>query len=107
MLELYNNIKKYRQINNLTQESLAKKVGYADKGMISRIENGKVDLPQSQIIKFADALNVSPGTLMGIDGSSSIDTAMERAISFYERYENASPEIRSAIETLLKASKGE
>lgn len=103
MLELYNNIKKYRQINNLTQESLAKKVGYADKGMISRIENGKVDLPQSQIIKFADALNVSPGVLMGLDDSAADEGVikMERALDFYERYENASPEIREAIKALL------
>jgi transcriptional regulator with XRE-family HTH domain len=67
MLELYKNIKKYRLEKQMSQSRLAELVGYSDKGMISRIENGKVDLPQSQIKKFADALNVSPAKLMGWD----------------------------------------
>ena len=65
MLDLYKNIKKYRIENNLSQSELAAKVGYADKTMISRIENGNVDLPQSKIVEFANALGVTPGTLMG------------------------------------------
>jgi transcriptional regulator with XRE-family HTH domain len=108
MLDLYRNIKELRIANNMNQDELAKKVGYADKGMISRIENGKVDLSQSQIIKIAEALRVTPGQLMGYDANnrpaakpiSSID--MDRALDFYDRYEHASPEIRLAIEALLK-----
>lgn len=72
MLDLYKNIKKYRLERQLTQSQLADLVGYSDKGMISRIENGKVDLPQSQIAKFASALGVSPSDLMGWDGKSQI-----------------------------------
>jgi DNA-binding XRE family transcriptional regulator len=52
MIELYKNIKNRRIELGMTQTELAQKVGYADKGMISRVENGKVDLSQSQIIKF-------------------------------------------------------
>lgn len=65
MLQLYKNIKQRRLELGLSQTELAKLVGYADKGMISRIENGKVDLPQSQIEKFAIALQTSPSYLMG------------------------------------------
>ncbi len=65
MIDLYTNIKKERIAQGMSQEELAHKVGYADKGMISRIENGKVDLPQSKIKEFADVLGVTPGYLMG------------------------------------------
>lgn len=68
MLELYQNIKKYRIAREWSQADLAQRVGYADKSMISRIENGKVDLQLGQIKKFAEVLGVTPGELLGKDG---------------------------------------
>lgn len=65
MLDLYKNIKYQRQKLGLTQTDLAKKLGYADKSMIAKIENGKIDLPQSKIVAFAKALDVTPHFLMG------------------------------------------
>ena len=71
MLELYKNIKKRRQELGMTQSDLAEKLGYSDKSMIAKIENGKVDLAQSKIVAFANALKVSPSDLMGWnDGDS-------------------------------------
>lgn len=49
----------------MTQSELAKKMGYSEKSMISKIESGKVDLPQSKIVDFAKALNTTPSALMG------------------------------------------
>lgn len=68
MLELYKNIKNLRKANGWSQTELAQRVGYADKSMISRIENGKVDLQLGQIKKFAEVLGVAPGELLGQDG---------------------------------------
>jgi transcriptional regulator with XRE-family HTH domain len=68
MLELYQNIKKLRLERGWSQTELAKRIGYADKSMISRIENGAVDLPRSQIMKFAEVFGVSAGDLFGNDG---------------------------------------
>lgn len=65
MLELYRNIKKYRKELKMSQEELAKKTGYTDRSSIAKIEKGMVDLPQSKILLFAEALNVTPGELMG------------------------------------------
>lgn len=65
MLDLYKNIKARRIELQLTQAALANKLGYADKSMIAKIENGKVDLPQSKIIAFAKALGTTPAALMG------------------------------------------
>lgn len=67
MLELYKNIKRRRQQLKMTQTDLALKMGYADKSMIAKIEKGNVDLPQSKIMAFANALETTPGELMGWD----------------------------------------
>lgn len=71
MLQLYKNIKTRRKELNMTQIDLAEKLGYADKSMISKIENGLVDLPQSKILAFAEILKITPGELMGLDGTAS------------------------------------
>lgn len=68
MLELYENIRKYRKDKNMTQGELAKKTGYTDRSSIAKIERGDVDLPQSKILLFASALDVAPGELMGDSG---------------------------------------
>lgn len=68
MLQLYKNIKTKRTQLGITQAELAQKLGYADKSMISKIESGKVDLPLSKIIEFANILHVDASELMGNDG---------------------------------------
>ena len=40
-------------------------MGYKDKSSISKIENGKADIPQSKIAAFADALETTTAYLMG------------------------------------------
>lgn len=65
MIQLYKNIKQRRSELKMTQTELAHKLGYADKSMIAKIEKGDIDLPQSKILAFANALNIEPGTLMG------------------------------------------
>ena len=80
MLELYRNIKKYRMANRMSQQELARLTGYTDRSSIAKIERGLVDLPQSKIVLFANALHVEPGDLMGEvvgDYMSSDDVLME------------------------------
>lgn len=72
MLQLYKNIKQRRLELGMTQSDLAKKLCYADKSMIAKIEKGLVDLTQSKIIAFAEALDISPGDLMGWDDKDNI-----------------------------------
>lgn len=64
-MKLYENIKRRREELRMTQGDLAGKTGYADKTMISKIEKGVIDLPQSKIQLFADALRTTPRELMG------------------------------------------
>lgn len=68
MLELYKNIKRYRQELRMSQDELAKRAGYTDRSSIAKIEKGLVDLPQSKIRQFAEIFGVAPGDLMGNDG---------------------------------------
>ena len=64
-MKLYENIKKKRKALGLTQEELAKRLGYADKSMISKVEAGKIDLSISMIENFAKELNTTAPELMG------------------------------------------
>lgn len=65
MLELYKNIRKRREELGLSQLELAELTGYTSKTSISKIESGSIDLPQSKIKAFADALRTTPSKLMG------------------------------------------
>lgn len=61
---LYERIKDRRKELRMSQETLANKMGYSDKSMISKIERGKVDLSESKINQFAEALQTSPKPLV-------------------------------------------
>lgn len=49
----------------LTQEELAKMMGYKSKSTINKIELGINDIPQSKILQFANVLGTTPAYLMG------------------------------------------
>ena len=85
MLELYENIRKFRIEKELSQEELAKRVGYTGKSMVARIEAGQVDLAYSKILAFANALGVKPAVLMGWvkERPTIIDSKTEKLIENY------------------------
>lgn len=58
-------IKKLRENMNMSQDELARRVGYKSRSSINKIEMNKQDLTQSQISKIASVLNVSVETLLG------------------------------------------
>lgn len=64
MYILYQNIKQRRIQLGMSQSELARRVGYSDKGMISKIESGRIDLPYSKIIDFARVLGTTPVELI-------------------------------------------
>lgn len=114
MLELYTNIKMKRLNNNWSQSELAKRVGYSDKSMISKIESGKVDLSQSQIQAFADVFGCTPSELMGWVDMDEISERVEdfkntmekvhkyEAMKLYYKYLSATPKTRKMIDMLLE-----
>lgn len=60
MLPIYKRIRELRIDLGLTQNDLAKLVGYTTRTSIARVEAGDVDLSQSKIVHFADALHTTP-----------------------------------------------
>ena len=80
MATLYDRIKSRRTELGLTVEELAHKMGYKDKSSISKIENGKADIPQSKIAAFADALETTPAYLMGWEEQPSPAASREPTI---------------------------
>ena len=59
------NILRMRKEMGMTQEELAKRMGYKSKSTINKIEMGINDIPQSKIVKFAEVLRTTPAQLMG------------------------------------------
>ena len=112
MLELYKNIRACRKAAKLTQEELAHKTGYTDRSSIARIEKGEIDLPQSKILQFAEALGVTPGRLMGWDekpaeelegmGALAAQVIMDRdAMEMAQDYMTLSQADRAAVRALV------
>ena len=62
-------IKYRREALGLTQDELAKKIGYKSRSSINKIEADGRGLPQSKITAFADALGTTPSWLMGWEES--------------------------------------
>ena len=67
MAKIGSRILELRKQAGLTQQELANKIGYKSKSAINKIELGLRDISQSKIVLFANALNVSPAYLMGIE----------------------------------------
>ena len=65
MSTIGNNIARIRKEMGLTQEELAKMMGYKSKSTINKIELGINDIPQSKIVQFASVLGTTPAELMG------------------------------------------
>lgn len=97
-------IKQRREALGLTQEELAKKVGYASRSSINKIELSR-DLPLSKVSKMATALETSPSFLMGWTDNpdpnypNTIDGQMEEAGS---RMDFVNKTMRSQVENSIK-----
>ena len=93
-------IKQRRQELGLSQEDLAKRLGNKSRASVCTVEKDKEDLTTDRIRKYAEALETTPSYLMGWEEPSD-DSEIKR---LYEMYQKASPEVRSAVETLLRSA---
>ena len=64
-MELYKRIKQRREELGISQDELAKMLGYKSRSTIAKIEKGENDITQSKIAAFAKALQTTPSYLMG------------------------------------------
>lgn len=117
-----NNIKRARELKGLTQDELAKRMGYKSRSTIARIENGDNDVSQSKLKKFADILDVSIDFLLD-DGSKKLQLPHSQgvripilgrvvagipleAITDIEGYEEITPKMASLGEYFALRIKG-
>lgn len=114
MLKLYENIRKFRKDSGLSQEELARRTGYTDRSSIAKIEKGLVDLSESKIKQFAEALGVTPGRLMGWDekpaeelqgmGALAAEVLMDPATrKMVEEYMSLSAGDQAAVQAMVAA----
>ena len=70
MAEIGKRIRFKREELGITQEDLAKILGYKNKSTIAKIENGTNDITQSKVLAFANALHTTVAFFMGWDSDS-------------------------------------
>ena len=66
-MPLCQTIRQLREELGLSQDELAKRLGYRSRSTIAKIESGSNDIPQSKIAAFATALETTPARLLGIE----------------------------------------
>lgn len=111
-------IKELRTNLGLTQEELAYKIGYKSRATVNKIESGEREITQSMIVKFANALHVTPSVIMGWDKMPEIKhkgdiekivnaaTSNEDLKTFFTQVAEMTPEdfetARKVIDALIK-----
>ena len=86
------NIRKYRELKNMTQEELALALGYKTKGSVNKIEQNVTRLPQPKIKLCADILGIPVAKLF---------SDVEPKTDPYERFEEYLPYLAQADEVTL------
>lgn len=65
MPTFYENIRRLRREQGLSQQELADLTGYTDRSSIAKLEKGLIDLPQSKLETFAKVLGTTVQELSG------------------------------------------
>lgn len=95
-------VKARREQLGLTQEELAKKLGYKSKSTINKIELDINDVSQSKLLKLADALEVEPTYFIDIDTpSDNIDRLLAYADAFKKLSSEGQIQVLKYIEFLV------
>ena len=85
-MDIGDRIKKRREELGMSQEELAKKVGYKSRSSVNKIEVDGRGLPQSKIVLFAKALETTPAYLMGWEEIDSHFSGREASDEVYRKF---------------------
>ena len=86
----------------ITQEELARELGYKSKSTINKIEMGLNNIPQNKIAQFAQALKTTPSELMGWDDNSQDLPLTPLEQEMLDMYRRTTDEGRDLMIKLLK-----
>ena len=116
-VEVGERIRQRREELNMTQEELAKKVGYTSRSSVAKVEANANGMLQSKLILFANALQTTPAYLLGWEetpASTKNDAitdiilrlrADEAFLNMVETLSKLPPEQLTAVDLLLRAFK--
>lgn len=116
-MEIGERIKKRREELGMSQDELAKKVGYTSRSSIAKVETNANGMVQSKVIAFAKALRTTPAYLMGwvdedIEKKNDILTDIVLKLQSDDEFReitefiyNASPELLKALKAFISAFK--
>lgn len=85
-MDIGDRIKKKREELGMSQEELAKKVGYKSRSSVNKIEIDGRGLPQNKIVLFAKALETTPAYLMGWEEIDSHLSGREASDEIYRKF---------------------
>ena len=97
-------IRHYRRIKEMTQEELARQVGYQTKASISKIEKNQATVPHDMLVKISNALNVDIDILTGRKKSDGEEAPTAEAIAQYA-YNSTTDTAKALRDHLLSAMK--
>lgn len=102
------NLKKLRLEKGMSQDELAKKLGYKGRSAINKIETGVNDMPRDMVVRCAEVLGVSPLDLFFYeylpDSDVHIPTQKDLLIDALDvTIKNES--VRNAVHAILEESK--
>jgi len=95
-------IKDLRIQYKLTQEELAKRMGYTSRSTINKIEKDLVDLPQSKVSEFAKVLKTSPEYLIGWENTINFEKLHDITIEVNSPFQTNRVEIFRAKDNNIK-----
>ena len=102
-----NNVKKLRIIHNLSQTSLADKIG-VDRSVLSRIENDQIDTSLSNAVKIANYFKIPLNVLIysNVDDIKKFNEDYSYYNNLYERFfeldENGKKKVLDIIDVINK-----
>ncbi len=97
-------IKNRRLELGLTQLEVAKKLGFASKAAVCKIEKQGNDVTLKNVEKFANALNCSPSYLMGWEDEDVVETSYidDNTKKFVDLYSQLNDEQKILVDNMLK-----
>ena len=100
-------IKTRREELDISQEELAKRLGYKSRSSINKIELGANNLTQSKIKAIADALDTTPAYIMGWDeeGTDTEPSVTLEESALLERFRQLPPEKQRLLLSLAQELK--
>ena len=100
-MTLYDRIRARREELNMSQEELAKRLGYKSRSTIAKIESGENDITQSKIVAFAKALGVKPAYLMGWEDAPAPPSLSQQEETHIQKYRQLDADGKEEIDDLI------